>query len=195
MNEHEPKVLDHEYDGIREYDNPLPRWWTWLMWGSVAFSAPYFVYFTFGVGATLQQSYDAETAAFFEVLAKRLGDVQADEATLVRLSNDDTFMATGRVLFRANCAVCHAPDGGGGTGPNLTDGHYINVKKIEDLFTVIRDGVTNKGMPAWSKTFGEPHMIVLAAYAAHLRGEKPAAPKSPQGDTIAPWPAPHADGK
>jgi len=190
----DPKILDHDYDGIREYDNPLPRWWMWLMWGSVLFSAPYFVYYTFGVGGTLQDSYDAETAAFFEVLAKRLGDVQPDEATLTRLGRDDVFMSTGRALFRANCAVCHGPDGGGGTGPNLTDDHYINAKKIEDLFNVIRDGVVNKGMPAWGKSFGEPQMIVLAAYAAHLRGSTPATAKAPQGDAIAPWPAPHDDG-
>jgi len=188
MSDTDAKILDHEYDGIREYDNPLPQWWTWIMWGTVIFSVPYFLYYTFGVGETLEQSYDSEAAAFFEVLAKRLGNVKPDEATLLRLSRDDTFMATGRVLFRANCAVCHSADGGGGTGPNMTDDHYINVKKVEDLYTTIHDGVVNKGMPAWSRTFGEPHMVVLAAYAASLRGTKPAAPKAPQGDAIAPWP-------
>lgn len=190
MAEHHPPVLDHEYDGIREYDNPLPQWWTWIMWLTVIFSVPYFIYYTFGSGETLDQSYDTEAAAFFEVLAKRLGDVKPDESTIVRLSHDDTFMATGRVLFRANCAVCHSADGGGGTGPNLTDDHYINVKKVEDLYRTIHDGVVNKGMPAWSKSFGEPQMIVLAAYAASLRGAKPAVPKAPQGDVIPPWPAP-----
>jgi len=193
MTEHEPNVLDHEYDGIREYDNPLPQWWTWILWITVLFSAPYFVYYTFGVGETLQQAYDSEAAAFFEVLAKRLGDVKPDEPTLVRLSHDETFMTIGRVLFQANCAVCHGADGGGGTAPNLTDDHYLHAKKIEDIFKVLHDGVVNKGMPAWGKTMGEAQLVVLSAYAASLRGTKPAAPKAPQGDAIPPWPAESAD--
>lgn len=187
--EHEPRILEHSYDGIREYDNPLPQWWTWIMWITVIFSVPYFIFYTFGEGETLEQSYDSETAAFFDVLAKRLGDIQPDEQTIVRLSHDDTFMATGRVLFRSNCAVCHSVDGGGGTGPNLTDDHFINVKKAEDIYKVLHDGVVAKGMPIWSKTFGTPQLVVLSAYVASLRGTKPAVPKAPQGDVIAPWPA------
>lgn len=188
MNPHEPHILDHEYDGIREFDNPLPRWWTFLMWASVFFSVPYFYYYTVGAGETLQQSYDAETAAFLEVLAQRLGSVEPDEPTIARLSSDATFMSIGRVLFRANCATCHAPDGGGGTGPNLTDEVAINVKGLPDLYRVIHDGVPAKGMPTWSTSLGKPQMIVLAAYASTLRGTTPAAPKAPQGDPMPPWP-------
>ncbi|MBX3355856.1 MAG: c-type cytochrome [Phycisphaeraceae bacterium] len=190
MNKRNSKILDHEYDGIREYDNPLPQWWTWLMWGTVLFSVPYFVFYTFGTGETLEQSYDSETAAFFTVLARRLGDIQPDEQTLVRLSKDDTFMSIGRVLFRANCSVCHGPDGGGGTGPNLTDDSFINVKQVTDLYRVIHDGVINKGMPAWNRNFSQPQMVVLSAYVASLRGTTPSAPKAPEGQVIAPWPAP-----
>ncbi|MBM4114186.1 MAG: c-type cytochrome [Phycisphaerae bacterium] len=182
-------ITDHQYDGIEEFDNPVPPWWNWIFLLTFLFSVPYFMYYTVGVGETLEQSYDAETAAFFEVMAKQLGDIEPDAPTLLRLGHDEKLMITGRVLFRANCAVCHMPDGGGNTGPNLTDDHFLNVKKIEDLYTVIHDGSVPKGMPAWSKTFGKPQMVVLAAYIASLRGTKPAAAKAPQGNAIPPWPA------
>jgi len=184
----EPKILEHDYDGIREYDNPLPRWWTWILWATVVFSVPYWMYYTIGHGESLDQSYEMETAAFYAGLVERLGDIQPDEATLVRLSRDEGFMVTGRVLFRSNCATCHTADGGGGTGPNLTDDTYINVKRIEDIYRVIHDGVVAKGMPSWNQ-LGQPQLVVLAAYVASLRGTTPAAAKPSQGDRIAPWPA------
>lgn len=184
-----PEAAGHEYDGITEFDNPVPPWWNWIFIATFIFSVPYFMYYTIGVGETLQQSYDAETAAFFEIMAKQLGDIEPDAPTLLGLGHDAKLMTTGRVLFRANCAVCHGADGGGSTGPNLTDDRAIHVKKIEDLYTVIHDGVPAKGMPTWSKTFGKPQMVVLAAYVASLRGTTPNSAKAPQGDPIAPWPA------
>ncbi len=47
-------LTDHTYDGIREYDNPLPAWWTWLFIGTVVFSVLYFPYYHGGAeGRTL----------------------------------------------------------------------------------------------------------------------------------------------
>ena len=96
-------------------------------------------------------------------------------------------MQAGAGLFKANCAVCHGADGGGGTGPNLCDDSFLNVKKPEDIFTVISGGVVQKGMPAWNARFGEAQMVLLSSYVAHLRGTSPAAPKAPQGNAIAAW--------
>jgi cytochrome c oxidase cbb3-type subunit 3 len=95
----------------------------------------------------------------------------------------------GQNMFKANCATCHAPDGGGKTGPNLTDDFYINVRKPEDIFTVLRDGVEAKGMPKWGKRFSEPQLVLLSAYVAGLRGTSPASPLTSQGDRLGPWTA------
>jgi len=92
-------------------------------------------------------------------------------------------------MFASNCAVCHGKDGGGGTGPNLCDGSYLNVRKVEDLYAVISAGVVAKGMPAWDKRFGSSQRVLLAAYAAHLRGTTPAQPKAAQGSPLPEWPA------
>ena len=191
MTTHEPRVLDHDFDGIQEFDNTTPGWWNLLFWICVLVSAPYFYYYTFGVGERLAESYEAELAAAFEVQARQLGDLAPDAPTILRLGADPKLMNAGRALFRANCATCHAADGGGGTGPNLTDDAWINVRRPEDLFTTITKGQVAKGMPEWETRFGQAHRVLLAAYVASLRGSKPAAPKAPQGDPIPPWvPAP-----
>jgi len=182
-------VREHAFDGIREYDNPMPFWWTAIFWLTFAFSVPYFFYYTFGVGERVEQAYERDLGEFYEAQAAMLGDISADVPTLVSLSHDPKMRLAGQALFRSNCATCHGSDGGGGTGPNLTDDRYLNVREITDLHRVIRDGVVGKGMPEWGSRFSDPQLVLLAAYVAGLRGAETEAPKAPQGEAIAPWPA------
>ena len=183
----EPLLLAHEADGIREYDNPMPFWWSAIFWGTIVFSGLYAMYYMVGVGPSVQADYESDVSAFFQEQAAKLGDLKPTEMTILSLSNDPKMMQAGAGLFKANCAVCHGADGGGGTGPNLCDDSFLNVKKPEDIFTVISAGVVQKGMPAWNTRFGEAQMVLLSAYVAHLRGTSPAAPKAPQGSAIAAW--------
>ena len=186
----EPRILDHDCDGIREYDNPMPFWWSAIFWVTILFSLPYFVFYHLGgVGTSLSEDYETEVGAFYEVQAAKLGNLKPDEATILALSTDRQKLLAGQNMFKANCATCHAPDGGGKTGPNLTDDFYINVRKPEDIFTVLRDGVEAKGMPKWGKRFSEPQLVLLSAYVAGLRGTSPASPLTSQGDRLGPWTA------
>jgi cytochrome c oxidase cbb3-type subunit 3 len=145
-------IREHAFDGIREYDNPMPFWWTAIFWLTFAFSVPYFFYYTFGVGERVEQAYERDLGEFYEAQAAMLGDISADVPTLVSLSHDPKMRLAGQALFRSNCATCHGSDGGGGTGPNLTDDRYLNVREITDLHRVIRDGVVGKGMPEWGSS-------------------------------------------
>ena len=184
----EPRILDHECDGIREYDNPMPFWWGAIFWASIILSVPYFAYYHFGgVGESLATSYENEVGAFYEMQAAKLGDLKPDDETILSLAHDEKKMLAGRNMFKANCAACHAPDGGGKTGPNLTDDAYLNVRAPKDIFTVVRDGVNGKGMPEWKQRFSEPQLVLLSAYVVSLRGTKPASPREPQGQPLAPW--------
>jgi cytochrome c oxidase cbb3-type subunit 3 len=184
----EPRILDHECDGIREYDNPMPFWWSALFWASIVFSIPYFAYYHFGgVGESITSQYESEVGAFYEMQAAKLGDLKPDDATILALSHDDKKLLAGRNMFKANCATCHAPDGGGKTGPNLTDDAYINVRAPKDIFKVVRDGVVAKGMPDWKSRFSEAQLVLLSAYVVSLRGTTAASPREPQGERIAPW--------
>jgi len=186
--ENEPKLLDHDCDGIREYDNPMPFWWSAIFWVSMIFALPYFAFYHLGgVGTSLTEDYDVELGAFYEMQAARLGNLKPDEATILTLSTDRQKLLAGQNMFKANCATCHAPDGGGKTGPNLTDDFYINVRNPEDVFRVVRDGIEAKGMPKWGKRFSEPQLVLLSSYVVSLRGTTPASPLKAQGDAVTPW--------
>jgi cytochrome c oxidase cbb3-type subunit 3 len=189
----EASLLDHDCDGIREYDNPMPFWWSAVFWASIVLSVPYFAYYhAGGVGSTVAEEYDTEVGAFYEMQAAKLGNLKPDDATIMALSADRQKLLAGQTMFRANCATCHAPDGGGKTGPNLTDDFYINVKRPEDLFRVVRDGVEAKGMPKWGKRFSEVQLVLLSSYVASLRGSSPASPLKAQGDQVGAWTVPVA---
>jgi len=190
----EPRILDHDCDGIREYDNPMPFWWTATFWITMIFAVPYFAFYHLGgVGTALGEGYETEVGEFYEMQAAKLGNLKPDEATILTLSEDKQKLLAGQNMFKANCATCHAPDGGGKTGPNLTDDFYINVRTPEDIFRVVRDGVEAKGMPKWGKRFSEAQLVLLTSYVTSLRGTAPASPLPPQGDRVAGWnPAPAA---
>ena len=184
----EPRILGHDCDGIREYDNPMPFWWGAIFWASIILSVPYFAFYHFGgVGESVVASYEGEVGAFYEMQAAKLGDLKPDDGTILSLSHDEKKMLAGRNMFKANCGACHAPDGGGKTGPNLTDDSYIKVREPKDIFKVVRDGVVSKGMPEWKRRFSEPQLVLLAAYVASLRGTTPASPREPQGERVGPW--------
>ena len=184
---HEPLLLAHDADGIREYDNPMPFWWSALFWGTFVYSVLYAGYYMIGVGPGVRRDYQDELSAFYQEQAAKLGDLKPTFETIRKLADDPRMMQAAAGIFRANCTTCHAADGGGGTGPNLCDGAYLNVKQATDIFKVLDKGVVAKGMPAWGQRFGEAQLVLMSAYVAHLRGTTPAAPKPPQGETIPPF--------
>jgi cytochrome c oxidase cbb3-type subunit 3 len=180
-------LMDHEYDGIREFDNPLPSWWSWIFAVSVIFSLVYYAYYHMGVGPTIHDKYQTEVAAHVEKLLAQLGDIQADNATILDYSRNTEWMAAARGMFVGNCSQCHATDGGGNVGPNLTDDQFINVKEPKDIFTVITKGVAGKGMQAWGDRLSEPQRILLASFVVSLRGTTPSKPKAAEGPAVPPW--------
>lgn len=181
-------LLDHDYDGIREYDNPLPGWWVALLWGSVIFSVVYLFYYHSGVeGRSIHDDYQGELAVFAAQLIEQYGELEADPETILKFTNDNVAMAGMGSQFKARCAQCHAGDGGGNIGPNLLDDSYINVKTVADIYRVIKEGVVAKGMPAWGAQLSETQLVLMSAYVAQLRGKGPGS-KAAEGNAIAPWP-------
>ena len=187
-------LLDHNYDGICEYDNPLPGWWTWIFIATIAFSIVYYLYYhATEIGADIHQKYETQMVAHISRQLEQLGELHPDDATILEFTRKSDLMNAMSGVFRGTCAQCHAADGGGGIGPNLTDNNYLHVKTPKDIYEVISNGWQGTSMPAFKDRFREPQRILLAAYVASLRGTAPAQPKAPQGESIAAWPAPAPD--
>jgi cytochrome c oxidase cbb3-type subunit III len=184
-----PALLDHEYDGISEYDNPIPGWWHGVFWFTVALSVAYFAFYHTAspYATTIEQDWEAMQTAEYSKIFGELGELQPDAATILKLTHDDRMMAVAKGMFVGNCAQCHAKDGGGINGVNLTDDAYKNVAVVTDLYTVITKGAGSSAMPAWENRLSQNERVLLAAYTASLRGQTPATPKVDEGAAIASW--------
>ena len=186
-------LLDHSYDGIQEYDNPLPTWWLAIFWATIIFAPLYVLYFHFGGGMLANERYDEEMVAFYDKQAEQLlalGEIS--EGTLVDLMADESMMNAGRKVFHAKCATCHGMFGEGGIGPNLTDEYWIHGRQLLDIYKTVTEGVPSKGMLAWERQLRPAQLMAVSAYAGTLLGNQPPNPKAAQGDhfvRVAPAPA------
>jgi cytochrome c oxidase cbb3-type subunit III len=181
------RLLAHSYDGIQEYDNPLPAWWTWTFAATVVFTAWYILYFHIGIGPSVYDQYDEAVAAHLEKLLEGIDPDTIDDATLLELVNDGEKAGAMGGNFKTNCANCHRDDAGGNVGPNLTDGYWINATSPTEVMAVIRDGRSSEGMPAWGDRLRPAQVLLLTAYVGTLRGTRPTDPKEPEGDPVDVW--------
>lgn len=182
----------HVYDGIQEYDNPTPPWWTWIFLGTIGFSALYMLVnaITFGLLGP-EPTYKRDYIQSLKAQYGQLGTVTPDAPTILRLAADDKWNKVGQSLFISNCASCHASDGSGISGVNLTDDLYINVKKVEDIADVVKVGRKNGAMPAWDNRLQPVEQVLVSAYVASLRGKNlpSVGGRPPEGEKIAPFAA------
>jgi cytochrome c oxidase cbb3-type subunit 3 len=197
--QYKDEVLDHEYDGILEYDNPMPGWWVALFVLTVIWAGVYVV----GIGFGKLPEYGDDLRAGQQELAEmRLAyersqpPVVIDEASLLAAAEDPAQIASGGEVYTTYCASCHGDLGQGMVGPNLTDDHWLHGNKAMQIHAVVRDGVDGKGMPAWGSIITPKQSIQVVAYVTSLHGTNPANPKAPEGERIAPAgdePAPEVD--
>lgn len=184
----EPQTI-HSYDGIQEYDNPLPGWWKWLFVGTFIFSIFYWMYFH--TGAEKQRSvytaYDEAVAINLKQQFSELGELQPDNATLMKYVDDKRWLKVGENVYKQHCASCHGPEAGGLVGPNLCDVYWKNVKVIDDIAKILENGAGNGAMPAWKTRLHPNELVLVACYVASLRGTNPAKPRAPEGNEIGPW--------
>jgi cytochrome c oxidase cbb3-type subunit 3 len=179
----ENKVI-HEIDGIEEYDNKLPNWWLYTLFGSIVFAFGYwFVYQTAGFGDLPGAAYEAEmdrAAAAHAGAAELVGPVTSE--ALATLSKDRGTVARGRQVFTTTCAACHRADGGGVVGPNLTDDFWLHGGAPDKVYKTITSGVADKGMPAWGPQLGPERVQAVTAYVLTIRGTNVAGGKAAQGE-------------
>lgn len=174
------RLIEHSYDGIQEYDNPMPQWWVTTFWITIVFSIFYYINpFDTGRGPGREAEYAADMAAFRAKHPANTGGGNAAQLLAVVANPDE--VAEGRKVYALRCAACHGADGGGSIGPNLTDDAWLHGGTIDSIYGTLVTGVLAKGMPAWSKILSSDEMEEVVAYVWTLHGTTPAKPKPPQG--------------
>jgi len=183
ISEEKDMMLEHDFDGITELDNPTPIWFNAMFYGSILFAVIYLLNYHVFEWSPLQ---DEEYAIEMKAAEASKGEFLAKAGNLidensVKVDSDAGVLAAGKAVFIQNCIACHAPDGGGTVGPNLTDEFWLHGGTVNNIFKTIKYGVPEKGMIAWEKTLTAKQTSDVSNFILSLKGTKPANPKEPQG--------------
>jgi cytochrome c oxidase cbb3-type subunit 3 len=175
---HKPQRTDaiqgaiiHEYDGIEEADNQLPRWWVLGFIGTIVFALGYWIaYGVVQASPTPYQEYVARSAVLAEARAAELAAAPAvSEELLEELAARPDTLAEGRAVFVQQCVPCHGDKGEGKIGPNLTDRAWVHGGDAVAIHKSIVDGVLVKGMPAWGAVLSTKATRDVTAYVLSIR--------------------------
>lgn len=207
------KVLEHNFDGIRELDNFLPPWWTWLFIFTIVFSVGYYLhYHVFGtgdlqdvqyykdmnpewsasdlrmVGPSLKYDSPYKGAGSNQSIASsRVNNTsKADfgEQVEIAILTDSESVDKGKSIYTTNCVACHGTNGEGLIGPNFCDTNWIHGGAINDLVRIINVGVPSKGMIPWDKTLTPVQILQVASYILTFEGTNPPNQKAPEGEVF-----------
>jgi cytochrome c oxidase cbb3-type subunit 3 len=187
------ETTGHEWDGIKELNNPLPRWWLWTFYGCIVWAVAYTIFFpawplvssaTSGLlgyssrgelRQTLAIAEEAKSGVAARIAATSLKEVMADPE-LARFAT-----SAGASAFKVNCSQCHGTGAAGGPGyPNLNDDSWIWGGSVDDIYHTIAHGVRSPTDPDTRynimPNFGADQMMDkeaiagLAEYVAGLSG-------------------------
>lgn len=183
MSEYRPDELrGHTYDGIEEYDNRLPNWWLFILYGSCIFALGYWLVFhTFQIVDLPLAKYDKEMIAAAEAQLARMSEGGITDESLALMATMPETVAEGRQLFTTYCVVCHLDQGQGLVGPNLTDGYWVHGGKPTNILKIVTDGVPAKGMAAWGGQLGPTRVQNLVAFVLSIKNTDVAG-KAPEGE-------------
>ncbi|BDM21780.1 MULTISPECIES: cytochrome-c oxidase, cbb3-type subunit III [Pseudomonas] len=167
------QTMGHSFDGIEEYDNPLPKWWFWLFVGTLVFGAGYLLLYP-GLGnwKGILPGYENgwtganEWQKEMEKADAKFGPIFAKYAAMPveEVAKDPQALKMGGRLFASNCSVCHGSDAKGAYGfPNLTDQDWRWGGEPETIKASIMNG-RHGVMPAWAEVIGEQGVADVAAF-------------------------------
>jgi len=148
------ETTGHEWDGIKELNNPLPRWWLWTFYGCIAFALGYMIAYPawpLVSGATPGLLGYSSRAEFVKEVDSAVS-AQAAQREMVKTlpleeirNNADLLqfaVAGGRAAFRVNCIQCHGSGAAGGKGyPNLNDDDWLWGGTLEQIHTTLQHGI------------------------------------------------------
>jgi cytochrome c oxidase cbb3-type subunit 3 len=176
--------LDHNFDGIKELNNPIPFWFNLLFGVTIAVGVIYIVvYHVTGSGDLQAKEYETEVMQAEidkQEYIKHAGNL-IDENS-VKVLTDASKIKEGEALFVSKCVVCHGDKGQGNVGPNLTDEYWLHGGDVQSVFKTIKYGVPSKGMVAWQNSLNGGQIEELASFILSLQGSNPSGAKEPQGE-------------
>jgi len=177
----------HSYDGIRELDNIIPPWFTTAFLLTILFGVGYLYRYHIAKSAPMQiEEYQKEVAManleHDEYLKTQSNNI--DESNVAIMTGAD--LDAGKKTFVTLCAACHKVDGGGMVGPNLTDDYWIHGGSLQNIFTVVKYGVADKGMISWKEQLNPQQMAQVSNYILTLKGTNPPDAKDKQGTLYVP---------
>lgn len=196
----EGESMGHEFDGIEELNNPLPKWWSTFFLVTIVWAFVYFAMYGLGnwTGVLGWKSSNQGILNIAESKAKTAEYLNKDSGVLVQydrevaaadakfgpifeayaarsiedLATDSEALKVGQRLFIQNCAQCHGSDAHGTTGfPNLADNDWLYGGTPEAIKETIMNGRKASGMMAWKDALGgEQGVKEVAAYVISLSG-------------------------
>ncbi|CUB03996.1 cytochrome-c oxidase, cbb3-type subunit III [Marinomonas fungiae] len=188
FNSETTQTVGHEFDGIEEYDNPLPRWWYWMYVLTVVFALGYLALypglgnFKGMLGWSQESAYDREVAKAEAEFGPMFA--QFSQTPIEELAQNDQAMRIGQRLFANNCAQCHGSAATGGYGfPNLTDNDWLYGGDAAAISQTILNG-RMAAMPAWGPMLGEDGVHNVAQYVLSLSGRETDAQAAQQGQQV-----------
>lgn len=207
------KILEHNFDGIRELNNFLPPWWKWLFIFTIVFSVGYYLhYHVFETGDLQDVEYYKDmnpewaesdlrmagpslkyespykgTVSIQSIASSRVNtktNANIGEQIDFAILTDIESVDKGKSIYTINCLACHGANGEGLIGPNFCDTNWIHGGAINDLVRIINVGVPAKGMIPWDKTLTPEQILQVASYILTLEGTNPPNQKAPEGEVF-----------
>ncbi len=168
--------MNHSYDGIEEYNKPLPRWWLNLFYITIVFAVVYLILypglgnFAGTLGWTQANAWQKEVDVSNEKLAPLYAGMM--QKSVEELANDSNARAIGQRLFANNCSVCHGSDAKGAIGfPNLTDKDWLYGGSGDAIKQSILNG-RNGAMPAFGGMLDDKARQAVKHYVLSLSGRE-----------------------
>ncbi|HDZ72693.1 MAG TPA: cytochrome-c oxidase, cbb3-type subunit III [Aurantimonas coralicida] len=201
------ETTGHSWDGIKELNNPMPRWWLWTFYATIAFSLVYVVLYpalplinsaTKGVlGWSSRADLRADIASAQARNVDRIEAIKASSVTDIAADENlrQFAISAGNAAFKVNCVQCHGSGAAGSAGyPNLNDDAWIWGGGLEDIYTTILHGVRYgdddetriSEMPAFGRDeiLDREQIAAVAAYVRKLSGQEADAAAAESGATV-----------
>jgi len=177
--------FEHEFDGIKELNNPIPPWLLYLWYVTVIFSVVYFVYYhIYGLGDLQDAEYENAMARAEAKLEKH--QVETGHTAMVVFTDEENLAAGEKIYKEKLCMTCHGMLGeGNAIGPNMTDKYWLHGGSLEEIFNTIKVGIPAKGMTPYKDQLTEEQMLQVSSYILEkLVGSNPPNAKEPQGTLV-----------